>query len=317
MNISVIIPNYNHAKYLKQRIDSILNQSYQNFELIILDDHSTDSSKDIIETYKAHPKVAHIVYNDTNSGNTFKQWQKGVAMAANEYVWIAESDDYADKELLSEAVNALSGKNNTGLFFCNYYTVDESGEVIYEPVNIYTPSFTTYFTTYSNMDGRYFCEHYLFFSNLILNASAVVFKKDLFIKADESYQGLKLAGDWRMWVNIALDTFITFSPKKLNYFRTHTQNVRSAKTKLLGIETVLNQLYFLKKTANTDTISQLKNAICKTWVYSFSINKNLITNMSLIKNMVMADIFFPFRLIKRIVNNLTSEVSSNNMFVIP
>ena len=55
--VSVIIPNYNHAKYLKQRIDSVLNQTYQDFDVIILDDSSTDESKTIIEQYRDHPKV--------------------------------------------------------------------------------------------------------------------------------------------------------------------------------------------------------------------------------------------------------------------
>jgi glycosyltransferase involved in cell wall biosynthesis len=64
--VSVIIPNYNHGKYLKQRIDSVLNQTYQHFELIILDDCSTDDSVAIIEAYRGHRKVKKIIYNDKN-----------------------------------------------------------------------------------------------------------------------------------------------------------------------------------------------------------------------------------------------------------
>ena len=68
MTISIIVPNYNHAPYLKQRIDSILNQTYQDFELILLDDCSSDKSRDIIESYRTNPHVTQIVYNDNNSG---------------------------------------------------------------------------------------------------------------------------------------------------------------------------------------------------------------------------------------------------------
>ncbi len=75
--VSVIIPNYNHATYLRERIESILNQTYQNFELIILDDYSNDDSKLIIEEYRNHEKISHIIYNETNSGSTFYQWKKG------------------------------------------------------------------------------------------------------------------------------------------------------------------------------------------------------------------------------------------------
>jgi len=88
--VSVIIPNYNHSLFLGERIDSVLNQRYQNFEVILLDDGSTDNSREIIEKYRGLEKVKHIVYNQKNSGNAFVQWNKGVELAMGEWVWIAE-----------------------------------------------------------------------------------------------------------------------------------------------------------------------------------------------------------------------------------
>ena len=84
--VSVIIPNYNHAPFLKERIDSVLQQTYTDFEVIILDDCSTDNSKEIIETYRMHPKVVHIEYNVVNSGSTFKQWKKGIDLTKGEWI---------------------------------------------------------------------------------------------------------------------------------------------------------------------------------------------------------------------------------------
>ncbi len=69
--VSVILPNYNHAKYLPQRIESILNQTYQNFELIILDDCSSDNSREVIERYKDNPRISKIIFNEKNSGSRF------------------------------------------------------------------------------------------------------------------------------------------------------------------------------------------------------------------------------------------------------
>ncbi len=80
--ISVIIPNYNHAFYLEQRIESILSQNFKDFEVIILDDKSTDNSKEIIEKYRNHPPhISTIIYNEANSGSTFIQWNKGVSLS--------------------------------------------------------------------------------------------------------------------------------------------------------------------------------------------------------------------------------------------
>ena len=97
--VSVIVPNYNHARFLPQRIESILRQTYQDFELILLDDCSTDDSRAVLSQYASEPRV-RIQFNEVNSGSTFRQWNKGVRLARGKYVWIAESDDYADERLL-------------------------------------------------------------------------------------------------------------------------------------------------------------------------------------------------------------------------
>src|ERR1700752_894581 len=97
--VSVVVPNYNHARFLQKRIESILRQSYQDFELILLDDCSTDDSQAILSQYAGDARV-RLEFNPVNSGSTFKQWNKGVGLARGKYVWIAESDDYAAKMLL-------------------------------------------------------------------------------------------------------------------------------------------------------------------------------------------------------------------------
>jgi glycosyltransferase involved in cell wall biosynthesis len=102
--LAVIIPNYNHAPYLEQRIESVLKQTFQDMEVIILDDCSTDNSKNIIERYRNHPKVSTVLYNKVNSGNTFKQWKKGIEQARGTWIWIAESDDWCEPTFLEEVL---------------------------------------------------------------------------------------------------------------------------------------------------------------------------------------------------------------------
>ena len=60
--ISVIVPNYNHSKFLIERLDSVFNQTYQNFEVILLDDASTDTSVSILDKYKNHPKIHKLLH---------------------------------------------------------------------------------------------------------------------------------------------------------------------------------------------------------------------------------------------------------------
>jgi glycosyltransferase involved in cell wall biosynthesis len=89
--VSVILPNYNHQKYLSKRIESILNQSFVDFELIILDDASKDDSREVIQTYVDKDKrITHFIKRKVNSGSTFIQWEKGISLAKGEFIWIAE-----------------------------------------------------------------------------------------------------------------------------------------------------------------------------------------------------------------------------------
>ena len=79
--VSVIVPNYNYARYLDARIDSILRQTWTDFELILLDDASTDTSREILEKYRNHPRVSRIEFNTQNTGSPFQQWMKGILLA--------------------------------------------------------------------------------------------------------------------------------------------------------------------------------------------------------------------------------------------
>lgn len=76
--VSVIVPNFNYARFLRRRIDSILSQTYQDFELILLDDASSDDSRAVIDLYRGNPHVTHVCINDVNSGGVFHQWRRGL-----------------------------------------------------------------------------------------------------------------------------------------------------------------------------------------------------------------------------------------------
>ena len=122
--VSVIVPNYCHAPYLEQRIESILQQTFQDFELILLDDCSTDGSREILERYRNHPKVSGIFYNERNSGSPFKQWKKGLSKATGDYVWIAESDDFSSPCFLERCVRILDTRPDCSIVFTSSYIVE-------------------------------------------------------------------------------------------------------------------------------------------------------------------------------------------------
>ncbi len=164
--ISVILPNFNHGKFLTKRIESILNQTFQDFELLILDDASVDESRKIIEAYSQNQKVSHIEINAKNSGSTFIQWQKGIELAKGELIWIAESDDIAETEFLNYHFQQFENNPNLAVSFCASTWIDSNDTVIHEPEHEHEFTKSGY-DLFKNEFAK---------GNLIYNASTAVFK---------------------------------------------------------------------------------------------------------------------------------------------
>ncbi len=228
--VSVIVPNYNYARFLKQRIDSVLNQSYQDFELIILDDCSTDNSKTIIEQYRNHPKVSQIVYNEKNSGSTFKQWEKGILLAKGQYVWIAESDDWAEHDFLEKLLEKFTIDSEIGLVYCNSNRfVNELFKDTLSDIKIQILENNKWKYDYIH-DGKFELYDSLVLCCSINNASAVLFKKEVLLEANPFNVELKYLGDWYCYLKIAFISKIAYLNKTLNNYRDHSDNISKKAT---------------------------------------------------------------------------------------
>lgn len=217
--VSVIVPNYNHAPFLRQRIDSILGQSFQDFELILLDDCSTDGSRDIMEDYRDNPHVSHVVYGESNSGSAFRQWDKGIELAQGEWVWIAESDDYAEPTFLERLMAEVYKVPDCVLAYSATYWVDLQGQKLWE-----TPA-SDKVNTY---DGRDFIRQKLAVCNSIANVSECIFRRDNFHPAEsDRYEQMRLCGDWFFYVLLAEQGSVVEVEEPLSYYRQHNSNISS------------------------------------------------------------------------------------------
>lgn len=213
--ISVIIPNYNHSKYLKQRIDSVLNQTYKSFEVIILDDCSTDDSKGVILSYKNNPHVSHIIFNDKNSGSTFIQWDKGFKLAKGDYIWIAESDDFCDLNMLELLVAQVDLNPSISIAFVSSHLVDAEGSFIRKEkdhgISVYSSSS--------------FISKRLAFGNAIVNASSAIFSRPALLKIKSDYKSFKAVGDYLFWIYLSEQGNVVWIKDAHNYFRQHKNKV--------------------------------------------------------------------------------------------
>lgn len=215
--VSVIIPNYNHAPYLDQRIQSVLSQTYDNFEVIILDDKSPDDSVEVINKYKDNSHISHIVVNEVNSGSTFVQWNRGLGLAKGDIIWIAESDDYCEPTFLEETVQEFCSVPNCVVAYCSSEYVDANNNSL---------------GTYSHYDKQvyhlkgvdFICERNAF-GCAIWNASSAVFSKAVALSIDKCYQTYRMCGDKLFWILMAEKGDVVHVNKIMNYFRQHQNKV--------------------------------------------------------------------------------------------
>ena len=224
--VTVIVPNYNHARFLPKRIESILKQTFQDFELILLDDCSTDDSRAILSSYASDPRVT-IEFNKVNSGSAFKQWNRGVRLARGEYVWIAESDDYADPRLLERLLAALEADEKVTYAYCRSWRAMEDGHMDGFADPLLSASEVLRWSADFCADGPQECRTYLVLANPTANASAVVFRRKVFEQVGGADERFRIAGDWKLWASMALRGRVAYVSEPLNYYRSHPETVRS------------------------------------------------------------------------------------------
>lgn len=223
--VSVIIPNYNYKDYLSERLSSILNQTYKPYEIIFLDDSSTDNS---IETArlileKAGIKVT-ILENPKNEG-VFRQWIKGIRLAEGELVWIAEADDFCDQKLLERIVPRFEDER-VNLAYAQSQIVDERSRKIDYSYTTYTGDLSQdkWNESYCQC-GSLELNEGLAIKNTIPNASAVVIRKSALIGIEDILTSFKICGDWLAYAYVLRNGKVSFCSEILNYHRRHSKSV--------------------------------------------------------------------------------------------
>ena len=217
--VSIIVPNFNHQIFLKERLESIFNQTFQNFEVLLFDDASTDQSLTVLNAYQSHPKVSHFSVNQKNSGSPFIQWKKGLELAKGDFVWIAETDDFADQNFIETQLNTIQ---NGVAVVAKTITVDG---IVVTNEEVIHPIFK---------DNKLFCtlSGNNFFTSPIKNVSCIVFKKpsqeELRAMNFDSYAYM---GDQIFYYEYFKNKTIRYSPNSKSYFRKNNSSVSNLNPK--------------------------------------------------------------------------------------
>lgn len=246
VEVSVIIPNYNYARFLQQRIDSVLAQTYTDYEIILLDDASTDDSVSILNHYKTNSCITHLEINSVNTGSPFAQWQKGISLSRGKYIWIAESDDAADSSFLEKAVSVLNQYPHASFCFLGSHCIDEKGNELSTDFDRWTSKQLRRPYNLGVFDGEDYIKHNLYWRNYIYNASGVVFRKQCFEQIkDLSCFSMRYSGDWLFWIEMARQGAVLEVYEKMNKFRLH--NVSTTKKAQKTGEGVREDIYIINR----------------------------------------------------------------------
>jgi len=224
--VSVVVPNYNYEAYLPERLITITEQTFQDFEVILLDDASPDNSVQILEDFALRRPGTRVVVNAENSGSPFVQWMRGMDLAQAELIWLAEADDRCKPEFLQTLLPIFDDRN-VRIASCASQPITAEGEIIGDYRPLYLDRITP-----GRWDHDYVATDHeeanagLGIANSIPNASAVMFRK--FRPEPEFVQELtamRLCGDWYFYVRAMRGGLVGFSAALLNDHRRHGNTV--------------------------------------------------------------------------------------------
>ncbi|MCI0736932.1 MAG: glycosyltransferase family 2 protein [Beijerinckiaceae bacterium] len=218
--ISVIVPNYNHARFLDERFESIVQQRLKPGEIIFLDDGSDDDSLDVARTWQAKSPVPFvIVASPSNSGSPFTQWTRGIERATGNLVWIAESDDSSCPHFLEHMAVAFADPDVV-LAYCDSEVAGPDGEVMSPTYRFYTDTLSETKWLYGYVEhGAVELADALAIKNTIPNVSAVLFRRSALIECVSAAAGFRYCGDWAVYVACLGKGKIAFNPRALNKHR--------------------------------------------------------------------------------------------------
>lgn len=244
MNISVIIPCYNCEKFIEETVNSILEQSVLPFEIILINDNSSDNTLNILNNVGKKSEIIKIFDLKINKGSSFSR-NYGVDKSKGDYVLFFDSDDLALPNLIEESIKRFDELNDKFddkyiLSYCSYVQIDENSKVISRIMKGIQ-------TEPEEILGYEFLRNYI-------STSGVLVKKQFFYKAYKFNESLDYAEDWDLWLRLARLGGFCYIDKPLVKVRRSNNSVSfNLKNMQLGERLVLKQY----------SIAYIENAINK------------------------------------------------------
>jgi glycosyltransferase involved in cell wall biosynthesis len=227
--VSALVPSYNHGRYIRERIESILGQSYSNIELIVIDDGSDDDSDRVIKELQAKHGFRYIK-NRSNSGTPFSAWERICTLATGDYIWVCESDDVAEPLFVETAIESLTAEPSAVMFYSSSFIINEKSETIGHTESYFRDIWKeSRWDSDFTVDGLTELVQYQMRGQTVPNMSSALFRAQAFKLAFTPFlKRLRLTGDWLFVGDVMRHGKVIYKHAALNRFRKHevTSRVR-------------------------------------------------------------------------------------------
>jgi glycosyltransferase involved in cell wall biosynthesis len=237
--VSVIVASYNHAEYLVQRMDSLLAQTYKDFEIIVIEDVSPDNSLEVLHRYENNPLVKLVVRE--RNGGWVKVSNQGIDLARGEFILFANCDDACQPQLIERLVAAMGANPSAGIAFCRSLLVDEHNRILGEDFATREASFRRLCAADRLISGSKM-SRFLLNSCVIPNLSAALIRKKCLVEAGGFCSDYRVCSDWDLFFRVTARHDVAYVCAPLNRFRQHPTTIRSLTKERIVIEEYLRLL---------------------------------------------------------------------------
>lgn len=223
--LTVYVTNYNYGEFIEQALTSLFNQTFQDFEILVIDDGSTDGSKDIIEQYGNHPKV-NIIYQQNKGLNVSNNVALRVSKA--KYIMRLDADDFLVENALELMVNKLELDDDLGLVFPDYFIVSKKGDVLHK-------------------EQRHQFSEEVSMLDQPAHGACTMIRRGFLVELGGYDESFTCQDGYDLWIKFVTNHKVGNINEPLFYYRQHGTNLTKNEDRILSTRSKIKQAYLDNK----------------------------------------------------------------------
>jgi CMP-N-acetylneuraminic acid synthetase len=220
--VTVYVTNHNYGHYIRQAMDSLFDQTFKNFEIILIDDGSTDDSREIIERHYSNSGI-NIIYQQNKGLNVTNNI--ALRVARGKYIMRLDADDFLDKNALLVMSNMLESDDDLGLVFPDYYVVDHVGTTLF-------------------LERRHAFDKDVTLMDQPAHGACTMIRREFLLAVGGYDENFRYQDGYELWIKFTAKYKVTNVNLPLFYYRRHGVNITNSEDKILDTRYEIKRQYY-------------------------------------------------------------------------